>query len=236
MDIIDIHTHILYGMDDGAKTLEDAVSILEKAYEAGTRVVFFTPHNMRAGFDTERANEHMAELVPYMKERFPQLSFYGGCEILCSPSAIEGVITGQLPTLASSRYILVEFMPAAFYSEMLSAIRRIVASGYIPIIAHTERYECLKPDKVKELVTSGALIQLNARSVIGKNGFFAKRYCAKLLAKDLVHFIASDCHDIKVRVPQLDRCAALIEKKYGKETATRIFNQNPRQIINNKPI
>ncbi len=236
MDIIDIHTHILYGMDDGARTLEDSIELLEKAYNSGTRTVFFTPHNMKAGIDTERANEHMAELVPHIKERFPNLSFYGGCEILYSPSAIESVVTGQLPTLASSRYVLIEFMPSAFYSEMLSAIRRIVTTGYFPIIAHAERYECLKPEKIKELVKSGALIQLNARSVVGKNGFFTKRSCAKLLGKNLVHFIASDCHDADVRSPELDKCASLIEKKYGKETMERIFNFNPRQIINNKPI
>ena len=232
MNITDIHSHMLFGIDDGAKTLEDSLAMLQAAYDSGTRTVFFTPHNVKAGFDFEKAKESMDALAPIIKERFAGLRVYGGCEIMYSHSITESLITNQLPTLAGSRYVLIEFMPGIFYSEILSAIRKIVSCGYFPIIAHAERCINLKVQNVGELIECGALIQLNAASVLGKRGFAIKRFCAKLIKKSLVHFIASDAHDFKKRTSELGPCAQYITKKYGEQTALELFCRGGEEIIN----
>ena len=100
MDIIDIHTHILFGIDDGARTAEQSVEMLKVATENGTSTIFLTPHCTRADFNIQKAKESIEKLAKIAKEQFPQLSIYGGSEILYTPSAIEGVLQGKTPTLA----------------------------------------------------------------------------------------------------------------------------------------
>ncbi|MBQ8605917.1 MAG: hypothetical protein IJ408_04200 [Clostridia bacterium] len=233
MELIDIHTHILFGMDDGAKTKEDTLELLQEAYDGGTRAVFFTPHNDRGGFDLEKASAHTSELAPVIRERFPGLRIYGGCEVLYSHSVADSLLAGQIPTMNGTQYVLCEFMPGIFGSEALSAVRNIVNCGYIPIIAHAERYINLRKKNISELIDNGALIQLNAKAVLGKRGFAVKRVCKDLLRGALVHFIASDAHNMKNRSSDLSECAKYIEKKYGKERMQELFYDNPNHIINN---
>lgn len=231
MDLVDIHTHILYGMDDGARTPDESVAMLEAAYDQGVRTVFLTPHSDRCGFNFERASEHISALAPIIKQRFKGLRIYGGCEIMYSHSAAEGLVTKQLPTLAGSRYVLVEFMPGAFCTEIVSGVRKLVSHGYIPIIAHAERCVNLKKNNIEELIDYGALIQLNAASVLGKRGLSAKRFCKALLKDGLVHFIASDTHDMKNRSSLLGSCAQYVSKKYGEQYANELFYKNAQAII-----
>lgn len=233
MEITDIHTHILFGTDDGAADIDTSVLLLEKAYNDGTRRIFLTPHSINGGFDFKNSNSNLQMLFEKIKGRFPGLSFYSGCEIFYSESTADNLIAGKIPTLADSKYALVEFYPMVFYDELKNAVLKLTTSGYIPVIAHAERYACLRKQDTGLLCELGAYIQLNARSVLGKSGLETKHFCQKLLKDGLVHFIASDAHDPVHRTPELSKCVRYIEKKYSRSYAEQIFYKNPMQIINN---
>jgi protein-tyrosine phosphatase len=233
MEIIDIHTHMLFGVDDGAADMETSLALLDKAYKEGTRRIFFTPHSIDGRFNFEGANRSLEKLVTAARERYPELKFSGGCELYYSESAVDGLLQGKVPTLADSKYVLVEFHPTVCYFDLKNAIQKLTVSGFIPIIAHAERYGCLRKESTEHLVELGAYIQLNARSVLGKSGLEPKQFCKKLLKSGLVHFIASDAHDLKRRSSGLSDCVKHIEKKYSQKYAERIFYKNPMKILNN---
>ena len=233
MRFVDIHTHILFNIDDGSESLAMSLDMLDAAYRSGTRAVFFTPHCAESQFDFSKANSAILELEPHIKSKYENLLIYGGCEVMYNTLTAEGVLNQKIPTLANSQYILVEFDPLIFFSDILDAVRNLTINGFFPIIAHAERYGSLNPNTVSELVDTGAYIQINAGSVLGKNGTFFKKLCLNLLKAGLVHFIASDCHDLQERPPMLDECAKFIEKKYGTDGAERLFYKNALKIINN---
>jgi protein-tyrosine phosphatase len=140
--------------------------------------------------------------------------------------------------MANSRYILLEFPSTAFPTQILSGILECTGAGKLPIIAHAERYDAFRhdPTLTEEALKLGARIQLNADSIMGKHGFFVKRFCHKLLKAEKVHFIASDAHDLRRRPPVLLPCYKRICKKYGEKYAKRIFWKNPRAILENKTL
>jgi protein-tyrosine phosphatase len=230
MNAIDIHTHILFGIDDGARDIETTKQMLNLAKKSGTSAVFVTPHTKDGAFDFEKANAAMRELI---KDGKPEIQIYTGCEIMYTDSVTDSLKSGKLPTLAGSRYVLCEFLPNQPYSDLERAVTALCKSGYLPIIAHAERYACLDINNVRKLYDSGAYIQLNARSVAGKNGFKIKSHCKKLILAGLVHFIASDAHSMNTRVPVLIDAYEYVSKKFGSATASEIFYNNPIQIINN---
>lgn len=234
---VDIHTHILPGIDDGAPDLTEAAKLVGMAQADGTQGLFLTPHyrgeyrkytpeDLRNAFDT---------FCQEMKTAFPDMQFYLGCEIHCQLDVPERLSAGDLLPLANSQYALLEFRNNAFPSQMTSAVHEILRHGFTPIIAHAERCATLRSNDglVTELLELGALIQLNADSVMGKLGFGVKRFCHKLLKTQRVHFIASDAHDPVRRPPTLRNCYLRICKKYGEEFANELFFHNPRAVIDN---
>ena len=230
MNAIDIHTHILFGIDDGAKDIEMTKQMLRLAKQSGTSAVFLTPHSESGSFDFEKANAAMRGLL---KDGEPEIKLYTGCEIMYTDSVIDSLKSGTIPTLAGSRYVLCEFLPMQPYSDLERAVNSLCKSGYLPIIAHAERYACIDVKTARRLYDSGAYIQLNARSVAGKNGLKVKNLCKKLLSAGLVHFIASDAHSLNTRVPVLKDAYEYVFKKFGEAYASEIFYNNPMQIINN---
>lgn len=235
MNYCDIHTHILYGLDDGAKDIEQTENLIASAYSTGTRVLFFTPHFNNNKFDSRLFDTNMKSIEPLL-EKYQGMQVYGGCEVLYGSYCIDLLENDKIPTLAKSRYMLVEFMNTVKSKDVADAIQNIRICGYVPIIAHIERYFELYGERISRFIEAGALIQANARSVIGKNGLRAKLYCRRLLKKEQIHFIASDSHDMETRTPDLDDCAKYVTKKYGKEYARQILFSNAEKVIKNEII
>ena len=230
-NIFDIHTHILFGVDDGARDLQMSLSMLQMAYDDGIGAVFLTPHTDKGCFDFEKAKRNISELIKAAGEQRPKI--FTGCEIMYSPSVCESLKKGKLPTLAGSRYVLCEFAPAQTAKEIKDAVGNLCRSGFYPILAHVDRYSALKKAHIAELVESGAFIQLSSRSVTGVNGIAKRMFCDSLLKKSLVHFIASDAHSTNHRKPELSKAYEYVSKKFGADYAAEIFYKNPSQIINN---
>lgn len=223
MGFTDIHTHILCGLDDGAQNDITMQKMAQSAKSDGTDTVIATPHCDGYLFDRQKADE--------VAKRITSLKVLVGCEILyrgeCSVEAVE---RGDIPTLADSDFVLVEFGVNAPRSFIEDAVHRFTVSGYTPIIAHAERYTALDIDSIARLAMSGACIQLNVSSVMGKNGFLKKLYCGRLLKARLVHFIASDAHNTDTRPPRLLECYGYICKKYGERYARSLFIENANKI------
>lgn len=237
---VDIHAHILPGVDDGAQDISQALELLKSACRQGTGAVIMTPHyrGRYRGNVLEKLTGVYTELCDAAQRECPEVELYLGSEIGYELDVSEKVADGMIPSLNGTQYVLLEFHEKSFRSRILDGVLEVLNFGYIPIIAHAERYEAFRnqPQLADELTELGALIQVNAQSVLGKCGFGVKRYCHKLLKAGLVHFVATDAHDLKSRHPDLMSCYQWIRKKYGQTYADALFIRNGRAVLKGKDI
>ncbi len=235
----DLHTHMLPGLDDGAKNLAQAEKMLETAYEEGIRRIMLTPHFGSRSAGTGR--QKTEEVFGRMKElaaAYEDLELFLGNEILFSPSTVEKLHNGNALTLAGSDYVLVEFYPDEPLSALESAVRALIRAGYRPVIAHAERYRCLQkhPADAENLTAQGAAIQINSSSLLGGWMHPEYRCVKKLLQSDLVHFIGSDCHNDSSRRPAMREAAEKMIHFTDVETAEAIWRKNGERILQNRPL
>lgn len=232
---VDIHTHILPGVDDGAKDLADALNLLHMARKNGTTDVILTPHyrgkfrkntpeQLRACFETLNAE---------VRRSIPDMNLYLGNEAAMDRELGEKIAEGRVLSINDSRYVLLEFDYSCAYIRMMDGVMNVFSCGYIPIIAHAERYDILRKNKrlIDEILQLGALVQINADSVLGKAGLGTKWYCRRLLGQGKVHFIASDAHDEQERTPVLGECFQYVSKRYGEDYAWALFRDNAQALL-----
>ena len=232
---IDMHCHILPGVDDGATDLHQAMEMLRQAYADGTRAMILTPHGHNCG---PKWQETFVLLQSTIRDSFPDLRLYLGSEILYDLETVDRLDSADARCLNGSHYCLLEFHTTAWRSQIVRAVSDVLYGGYIPIIAHAERYKIIRSDAelLDELLDMGALIQLNADSIMGEQGFLVKRFCRKLLKEKKVHFIASDAHDTANRPPLLDACRKLVNRKYGSAYADALFYDHALAVIEDRVI
>ena len=235
---VDIHTHILPGVDDGAQALSQSLELLKYAHSQGADTVILTPHYRGRYRNNLRPKLHkiFEDLVQQAELECPQLQLYLGCEVGYELDVSEKIAGGTVLSLNDTPYVLLEFQEGSFRSRILGGVLEVLNFGYVPIVAHAERYDAFRqhPKLAKEITQLGALIQINADSVLGKCGFGIKRYCRKLLKAHLVHFVATDAHDLKNRKPELRRCYQKIRKQYGQSYADALFIRNGRTVLSGK--
>lgn len=232
---IDLHTHILPGLDDGARNIEESKEMLRQAWKEGIREIIATPHFFGAlkSASKEKIEESIFAVEKAMAELGFFIKLYPGNEIYYHSEVEDLVEQGMVNTMAGSHYVLIEFDPMTEYTYLRNGVVNLVSYGYIPILAHAERYECLFKDREKlhGLKEHGVLLQVNSSTItkglfdeIGKRG----RYMMK---KGLVDFISSDAHSMGKRSPKLHEAARILVKKMGKENAEKILFANPRAVI-----
>lgn len=236
--LFDIHCHIIPEVDDGASNHEEMQKLLQMEYEQGVRNIIVTPHFRTQMFETplEQVRKQFACVQRALQESGYDINIYLGCEFYANMDMIEMLKAGKISTMAGSDYVLVEFSGSADASYIKERIYSLHANEYKPVIAHIERCDKLRKDMefVAELVEMGAYMQVNANSIIGKNGFGMKQYCKKLMKYDLIHFIGSDCHNSDKRIPRIGEAYHYVSKKMGKAYADQIFIENPKKIIDNR--
>lgn len=234
--MIDMHCHLLYKVDDGAKTIEESVEMLKKASSQGVDTIILTPHYRHGMFayPHDKIEEHFMKLVPYARELGIRL--FAGCEYHVNSDIVKAFDTGKCLTLAGSRYVLTEYEYQSEFSYIHKMTQELILHGYIPVIAHVERYGCIvaDPDCVDELREMGAMIQVNADAVLGLDGRLAKKFCKRLLKNELVDIIASDSHGIENRACHMKECFDYISKKYDVDYAVELLEKNPARIISDK--
>lgn len=239
LKFIDIHTHILPGIDDGAGSLDEALRMAGIAYEEGIRLIVATPHYgiMNPGFSRLKAEEIFQRTRAEIKSKYPEMGLAIGNELFYTgPSVIDSLAKGTALTLADTDYVLTEFSPVDPLRKIQSGIRDLALSGFRPILAHAERYEALYKDlgAVEDLINAGAVIQINSRSLT--RGRLDKRtgWVKQLIKENMVHLIASDCHNDTTRPPIMAEAADKLRKWTDEETFMRITADNPRRILQNK--
>lgn len=239
-DFYDIHCHILYGVDDGSHSVNQSARMLDIAYKEGFRTIILTPHyNRRFHFDdAEELQNRFETLCNKAEKHYPGLRLLRGNEVYYTEETTEQLRAGLAATMAGGRYVLLEFAPYVEYQRVNFAVNEMLQYGYIPILAHVERYDCFlhRPEDIATLIEMGAYIQVNADSVTGTNGRQTKKMVRKLLSKQQVHFVATDCHKDTHRAPYIRKCAEYIEKKYGHDYAEKIFHRNPQCVIDDEYI
>lgn len=210
--MIDIHSHILWGVDDGADSASTSQTLLSQYVEQGVDCVICTPHQNRILHRTEILR---CEFAKFAKEAsdFP-VRLYLGAEILYYPGMVNDLAKGELLTLGGSEYVLVEFPVYQDAEGIYDAIYELSIAKYVPIIAHIERYYNLNKKDYFAVKEEGALVQINADVFNYKSTAKIAKY---LLKNGLVDFIASDCHDANHRNVKFTTAREYVKRKFPKQ-------------------
>ncbi len=234
--MIDLHTHILPGVDDGAKTMEDSIQMIEQAIDAGVEVICTTPHILNGVVPTfqEKINRTFQLLRSQIEERKLKIKLTLGSEIYMRQDM------GSLSQLnffslnQTGKYILMELPLGQLPSGVDRLIYSLQLEGITPIIAHPER-SITKKDQLKDienLIRLGALMQINAGSLLGHFGSFPKKMAELLLKHNLVHIMASDAHNPSSRsVAVLPQAFRKVSKLVGKRKAEELVMHNPYKVL-----
>ncbi len=239
---VDIHSHILPGIDDGSNDWEDTMALAELALSGGSDTLVCTNHtNIPGLFDNYESTE-LQELFDEFEKRLEKekmpLHILRGNEIFATPG-IQGLLKERrVIPLNGTRYYLIEFPFEEDPDFITDILFGMLADGYYPVLAHPERYECVQeyPSFVFQWMERGVLTQINKQSLLGQFGRSIRRTALSLFEHNLITCIASDAHSPQRRTTNLSQIARYLEDTFGIEAAQILLNENPRRIINGKPI
>ena len=230
-----MHCHIIPKVDDGSELLEESLALLDTEVRAGVTDIILTPHFRLEMFEADRDYvEAQYELLKSAAaEIFPDLHLYLGCEYHSNHDMHEMLRADPRYRMIGTDYVLLEFSQAHNGSYIREQTYSLVSRGFRPIIAHCERYRPISANikLAEELVDMGAELQVNADSVIGRDGWGIKRFCRKLMKLGLLSYIGSDAHNMTDRRCHMGECIAYVEKKMGSEYADLIMRRNPQNIV-----
>ena len=229
-EIVDLHMHVVPGIDDGSRSIEESLQMLKCAAEQGVTDVFCTSHNGYCQDDGERYLASFLRLKDAVTEAKINVRIHKGCEILCAGEYIYDIIygldIGAFSTLGNSNHVLAELYPDAKPSEALTIVKALTEHGYKPIIAHMERNYNITSLMVRLLIQSGTMIQVNAFSFVDEADGEIRERARELLRKQYVHFIGSDAHRMDYRPPRIASGVQYILENSDAEYATQIVNGN----------
>lgn len=217
--MIDIHSHILPGVDDGAKTEEDSLAMAKEAVAQGIHTIVATPHHKNGRYENE-ANEIKKQVEifrEYLKKENIPLTIMAGQEVRINGDILSDFEHGEILPINDTKYILIEFPSSTIPRYAKQMLFDIQVAGLTPIIVHPERNKELieRPEKLYHFVREGALAQITAASFIGKFGKQIQKFSELLVDSSLVHFIASDAHNTTTRGFYLQEAYQAIKEMYG---------------------
>jgi protein-tyrosine phosphatase len=227
----DIHSHVLYGMDDGARTRDDSLRMLELAARSGTTDIVATPHaNSRYRYDPQLIDAQIADL----NAAAAGIRLHRGCDFSLQADNIDDAIANPARySINGLQYLMVEFPDIPTFGSHDGILEHLLGAGLVPIITHPERNAAIRraPRKVARWVELGCYVQVTAASFGGRFGKGARDSVNGLLASGLVHFVASDAHDCEHRPPMLGSVYDALVREWGAENIHPLFVENPRAVI-----
>lgn len=237
--MIDLHCHMLPGIDDGAPDLETSLEMARIAAGDGIRVVACTPHIYPGMY--ENTGEGIREAVARFRDALDaagiDLDLVVGADTHLVPGLAEQIRDGRVPTLAGSRYLLLEpphhVAPPGFEQQVFN----LMAAGYVPVITHPERLTWVGEhyESFVRLFQAGAWMQITAGSLTGRFGGEARYFGERMLDEGLVHILATDSHGVRGRPPLLAEGRTAAERWVGAEEAARLVEDRPRSILGDIP-
>ena len=239
--MIDIHTHILPGIDDGPQTVEESLEILRKAADEGMKALVATPHVLDALFakDWQRVRDAFNCVKQAIVREEIDIEIFLGAELFISPDLPQMIMENEELTINSgNRYVVIElpFQAIPFYTE--KTIFELLIRGIVPIIAHPER--CLDihndPKKLFNLVQKGALTQMNIGSLLGRYGRKVQKTSKRLLRDNLIHIIASDIHSVPSGGYPLTETINIVTKIIDKNKPLQMVKTVPEKILRGETI
>ena len=244
MKIIDIHTHIIYDIDDGSRNFDMTLELIGMAYEQGVRGIFCTNHSEYMVNQYQDYYRRFEKVNSAVAEKYPEMSLYKGCEVECHqremPQIISNIQNHIFPTMNGTEYVLMEFVPHGTngMEEMRYCLKYALDKGYKPIIAHAERYQPVYDaplENIIEMKELGCLVQINLYSVEQDHGSIdggSRRILANLfLQHQLVDLAGTDTHNLYYKPPAADVGAEALRGKYGDEYADRVLFKNAEELL-----
>jgi len=238
MITVDIHTHVLYGVDDGPESVEMSMEMLRRACDTGVRIVVATPHILDSFQNEDLILAHFRKLTQaVVAEKLP-IDIYLGSEINFQFGMEDYFSTAIGTYRGMGRYFLVETTLTHYPKHFEETLEKIVPGGRIPIFAHPERVGPIvgDVDLIARLTDLGVLMQVNSGSLLGMFGGRVNTFAWELVDRDLVHFIASDAHDNRRRAFNLDEVWEELCGRKGEDTAERLMFRNPLNMLFGEPV
>ena len=235
MGYIDVHCHVLPGIDDGSQNMDETLKMLRIAQKNGISDVIVTPHYKqgRVGPPRKAIGELIEQVEKHARLAGIEVKLHPGTEVYYNSSLEEKLEDGWLARMNDTDYVLIEFSPLETFPYVKNAVENVFSLGYRPILAHVERYRCMlgSVENVRTLHGMGCKIQVNAGSVAGGFGFAVKRFIKKLLKEQLVDYLGTDAHDPDRRNPEMGKCVETIRKVCDADYADEVLFGNARRDL-----
>src|SRR5262245_36939378 len=230
--MVDIHSHILPGLDDGAETMEESLAMLQIAVASGTTDIVATPHaNTEYTFDPGLVAQKLAELSAAAGN---SIRIHTGCDFHLQFENIQDAIRNPTKyTINHKQYLLVEFSDLIIFNNTSAIFDELRSAGMVPVITHPERNMLLQKrfDEIGQWVADGACLQVTAQSFLGRFGKRAREFAGKLMKAGMVHFVASDAHGATGRTPDMREAFEHVSDRYGAKHAEFLFVLNPGAVL-----
>jgi len=235
--MIDLHSHLLPGIDDGAKDIEVSIEMARMAVADGIRIMACTPHIKPGVYDNDGPSIRAAveDLAAVLLEREIDLYLLTGADVHLAPRLAEGMRSGRVLTVADSRYFLFEPPHHVAPPRLEEVAADLMRSGFIPVLTHPERLSWIETNyaSVGRMFNAGVWIQLTAASITGEFGSRPLYWSERMLDEGMVHIIASDAHTTGRRRPNLSRARAKVAERLGEAEAEHVCLTRPYGIVKN---
>lgn len=238
--MIDFHTHIIPNIDDGARNIDETISLIKEAKEAGFNEIILTSHYIENYYETNVPERNMwvQAITENLKNKGIEIKIYLANEIYLSDNMMQLLIDGKASTINDTCYVLFEMPLNVEPMNLYNVIYTLQENKIIPVLAHPERYTFVQkdPELIYDLIQQGVLMQANYASILGYYGKNAQFMVKKFFENNMIHFLGSDVHRPNTIYKMIPEAMEKIEEIIGEQKLEELSTTNPMLVLNNKKI